>query len=173
MANLAGFNAAAQGEMRTFEAMPAHKSTYMITASEMKPNKAGTGAYLQLTFDNLDGPYKGRKLFIRLNVSNPNKQAEDIANRELGAICKAVGVLTPQDSVELHNKPMIIDVGFKAGKNGNADENYAKSYAPLGGTATAAAMAGAAQAGTGAAPAPAAPATTPATPPATPPWAKK
>ncbi len=33
-----------------------------------------------------------------------------IAQAELSAICRAVGVLTPGDSVELHNLPLVINV---------------------------------------------------------------
>ena len=37
----------------------------------MKATKAGTGQYLQLGFQILDGPHKGRKLWARLNLDNP------------------------------------------------------------------------------------------------------
>lgn len=139
MANLAGFNAAQHGEMRNFDAFAPCKALAMIVASEIKPNSAGTGSYLKLEFNIVDGPdgVKGRKWWNNLNISNANKTAEDIANAELSAICKAVGILTPQDSVELHNKPMVIDFGYtpegndKKGKFQKAS-NFAKGYAPVG-----------------------------------------
>ena len=37
-----------------------------------QPTKNGGGSYLQLTFQVLDGPYKGRLLWARLNLTNSN-----------------------------------------------------------------------------------------------------
>jgi hypothetical protein len=78
--------------------------------SETKATKAGTGSYLKLEIDIVEGPHKGRKLFDNLNLENQNKQAEDIAKATLANICRAVGVLHPKDSSELHMKPMSIMV---------------------------------------------------------------
>lgn len=36
-----------------------------------------------------------------------------IARGELSAVCRAVGVMAPKDSVELHNIPLEINVGLK------------------------------------------------------------
>ena len=67
MANLNGFNAATVEPSQDFEPIPAGKYLAMITESEMKPTKSGGGQYLQLTFQMLDGPYKGRYVWARLN----------------------------------------------------------------------------------------------------------
>lgn len=93
-----------------FSAIPAGKYAAVISDSEMKPNKAGTGQYLQLELEIIDGDYAGRRLWARLNLENPNQDAVRIARSELSAICRAVGVLTPSDSVELHNIPLTITV---------------------------------------------------------------
>ena len=86
-----------------FDAIPAGKYQAVIVDSDMKPNKAGTGEYLQLEFEIIDGEYKGRKVWERLNLANPNAQAVAIARGRLSAICRAVGVMTPRDSI-LHHK---------------------------------------------------------------------
>jgi hypothetical protein len=80
-------------------------------------------------FQILDGPYKGRQLWARLNLDNPNAQALQIAKAELSAVCWAIGVLAPNDSVELHNLPRVIHV--KCRKRGDTDEttNEIKGYA--------------------------------------------
>jgi hypothetical protein len=141
LANLSGFDASKQGEMLNFDAFPAHKALGMMTKSEMKPTKAGTGSYLECEFTLLNGQFKGRKVWSRLNLSNPNKQAEDIAQRELGAICKAVGIITPLDSSELHNKPIMLDIAYEPASKDNKAQNYIKGYTPATGTAGAAAPA--------------------------------
>ncbi len=110
MADLRGFDASQVEPSADFEPIPAGKYPAMITESEMKPNKAGTGAYLQLTFQVLDGPYKNRFLWARLNLDNPNATAVQIARAELSAICRAVGVLAPNDSTDLHSLPLTIHV---------------------------------------------------------------
>lgn len=151
MANLTGFDASKQGEMLNFDAFPAHKALGMMTKSEMKPTKAGTGSYLECEFTLLDGQYKGRKVWARLNLSNPSKQAEDIAQRELGAICKAVGINTPLDSADLHNKPIVLDIGYEPAAPATKDkpatkaQNVIKSYTTATGTAGAAAPSAAPQ----------------------------
>ncbi len=110
MADLRGFDANQVEPSANFEPVPAGKYPAMVTESEMRPNKAGTGAYLQLTFQVLDGPFKNRFLWARLNLDNPNATAVQIARAELSAICRAVGVLAPNDSTDLHNLPLTIHV---------------------------------------------------------------
>jgi hypothetical protein len=134
MADLRGFDANQVEPSSDFEPIPAGKYLAVITESEMKPNKAGTGHYLQLTFQVVDGPYKGRNLWARLNLDNPNATAVQIARAELSAICRAVGVLAPNDSVELHDLPLVIHVKCKkrddTGELTNEIKGYAKKESP-------------------------------------------
>lgn len=113
MADLFGFDASQVEPASSFDPLPAGKYLAAITNSEMKATKAGTGSYLALTFEVLDGPYKGRLVWARLNLQNPNATAVQIAQADLSAICRAVGVLAPKDSVELHNLPLVITVKCK------------------------------------------------------------
>ena len=134
MADLHGFDANQVEPAGDFEPIPAGKYLAVITESEMKPTKAGTGSYLQLTFQVIDGPFKNRLLWARLNLDNANDQARKIAQGELSAICRAVGVLAPNDSVELHNLPLVIHVKCKkrtdTGEIVNEIKGYAKKDAP-------------------------------------------
>lgn len=109
--------------------IPSNKYIAAITASENKPTKAGTGTYLQLEFTVLDGEYKGRKVWSRLNLNNPNSQAVDIARSELSAICRAVGVMQVRDSSQLHNIPLVISVKLKQDASGEI-HNEIKGYSP-------------------------------------------
>lgn len=113
MANLGNFDATKVDPNTSFEPIPAGKYTAVITASEMKPNKAGTGQYLELTFTIIEGEHQNRQLWARLNLEHPNEVAVKIARGQLSAICRAVGVLQPRDSVELHNLPLMITVKCK------------------------------------------------------------
>jgi hypothetical protein len=128
MANLSGFDANQIEPASDFEAIPAGKYTAMITESELKPTKSGAGDYLQLAFEILEGPYKGRIIWSRLNLNNPNATTVQIAQRELSSICRAVGVMTPGDSVELHNLPLEITVKCKKRDDNGEVTNEIRGY---------------------------------------------
>ena len=129
MADLRGFDANQVEPAADFEPVPAGKYPAVITDSEMKANKAGTGQYLQLTFEILEGPCKGRRLWSRLNLDNPNAMAVQIARAELSAVCRAVGVLAPNDSVDLHNLPLVVYVKCRKRDDTGEITNEIKGYA--------------------------------------------
>ena len=110
------------------EPIPAGKYVAVITESELKPTKSGNGQFLELTFGITEGEYKGRKVWARLNLFNPNTTAEKIARGDLSAICRAVNVMMPKDSADLHNLPLEITVRCK--KRADSDEitNEIKGY---------------------------------------------
>ena len=113
MVQLNNFDANAIDPHVGFEPIPSGKYLAIITASDLKPTKAGTGEYLEVAYQLIEGPYQGRKLWSRHNLKHPNAQTVQIAQAELSAICRAVGVLTPKDSAELHNLPLTITVKVK------------------------------------------------------------
>ena len=107
MAQLNGFNANEVEPRNTFDPIPAGKYLAIIQDSEMKPTKSGNGSYLELVFQVIEDEFKGRLLWSRLNLDNPNELTVKIAQGELSAICRAVGVMQPKDSCELHNLPLL------------------------------------------------------------------
>ena len=128
MADLRGFDAQTVEPNDSFDPLPNGDYLCIITASEMKPTKAGDGAYLELEMQVIEGQYQGRKLWDRLNLNNANDTTVKIAKGTLSAICRAVGVLQPKDSCELHDLPMLVKVACK--KRDDTDEltNVVKSY---------------------------------------------
>lgn len=174
--------------------IPAGWYVCAMTASEMKPTNTPGGMYLEAEYTVLDGDYKGRKVFDRLNLQNANPVAVEIAYKQLSAICHATGVIQVANSEQLHNRPLMVKVSMRPagqGKDGNMYEanNEVKGYkgvevqaaaapmAPPPVTPPAAPAAPAWAPPAAAAPAPAAPPawTPPAAPaaaaPAAPPWA--
>jgi hypothetical protein len=116
---------------QNFSALEPGRYEVIVTDSELKDTKAGTGQYLQLTFEVVGNSAKGRKLWTRLNVSNPNKTAEEIAFRELAAICQSTGVAWPlDDSEDLHNIPLMVDVVQERNPVNESIGNKIKGYAP-------------------------------------------
>lgn len=107
---LDGFNAANIEPAAPRGTLPAGKYKCVITASEEKPTRAMTGTKLALTMQVIEGPHQGAYLYDNLNVNNPSATAQEIAQRQLSAICRAVGVYTPKESSDLHNKPLMVTV---------------------------------------------------------------
>ena len=125
--NLSGFNAADVEPNSAFTPLPAGEYQAIISESEMKPTKDAQGKYLQMKLQILNGAYQNRTLIDRLNLVNKNDVAVQIAKGTLSSICRAVNVLTPNDSAELHNKPLTIIVKIKNDQNGNP-QNEVKGY---------------------------------------------
>ena len=122
------FNANEVEPSRELDPIPAGKYVAVIVDSEMKDTRAGTGRYLQLEFEIMDGEYAGRKLWARLNIENPKAEAVRMARADLSAICRAVNVLTPNDSADLHNLPLVIKVHVRKDKNTGEISNEIRGY---------------------------------------------
>jgi len=129
MADLNGFNANEVEPNTSFDPLPAGKYLAAITASEMKATKAGDGSYLEIEFTVLEGQYKERKLWDRLCLNHSNPQTVKIARGNLSALCRAVGVMQPTDSVELHNLPLVITVKVKRREDTGELTNEVRGYA--------------------------------------------
>jgi|SRR5690625_301478 len=132
MGNLSGFNAHEVEPEQAFGPLPAGWYTAMIVDSTMKPTKAGTGEYLELRLDIIDGEHEGRVVFDRLNLNNPNSVAVEIAQRTLSSICHATGVMQPNDSSDLHNIPMQIKLAISPATDRYDASNDVKGYKPAG-----------------------------------------
>ena len=150
------FNAAGVEPMqpRSYGPLPAGDYEMIIVKSDVKPTKAGTGHYLELEMQVIAGEHSGRRHWERLNVDNPNKTAQDIAEAALAALCFAVGVTDMEDTVQLHDIPFVAHVEIDRKE---PDRNKIMGYA----TAGAAKPAAPAPAARPAAPAAAAPARKP------------
>lgn len=132
LGNVFGGKSAAEIEDRSFDPMPDGIYTLVVTGSEVKPTKAGTGEFLSCTMEVVDGQYKGRKLFVKFNLKNANAEAVSIARAELAALCRAVRVPSPRDSSELHDKPFDARLGIQPGKGNYGPQNNVKKYAVRG-----------------------------------------
>lgn len=128
MSDLSGFDANNVEPNEGFEPIPAGEYEAVISASETKPNAKANGEYLKLEFTIVSGQYENRKLWVNLNLKNPSDQAVQIARGELSAICRAVGVMTPRDSADLHDLPMKIKVGLTKRKDNGELTNKISKY---------------------------------------------
>lgn len=137
MAAINGFDANTVEPTKPFIVLPAAKYVAAIVASEAKSNSKGNGSFLALTLQIVEGEHKGRKLFHNLNLNNPNAQAVEISKASLSAICRAIGIMQPKDSMELHNVPLLIDVKCRKRKDNGEMENYIANFLKNDGAAVA------------------------------------
>lgn len=112
----------------SFELIPDNtEATAIIQSTEWKETKDGTGGYLKLKIEIIDGIYKGRLLFDNLNLQNKNEKAVSIAQQTLAKICLAVNKPKVQTSEELLNIPLKVKIGVSK-QDGYEPLNKIKSY---------------------------------------------
>ena len=127
-----------QPRMKEFGLIPSIFYLGHIKKSEVKKTKAGTGLRLNMqvevesseedNFVETESKYRGRLVFIGLNIKNPNAQTVEIAQRELTSICDACGIDELEDSEELHDITFGFKLGIDKGTDGYDDKNEIKKY---------------------------------------------
>lgn len=103
----------------------------MITESDIRETKRGDGRYISLTIEIVDEKCNGRRVWDTLNIENPNPKAVDIAKIRLSKYCLAVGVNTPKDTEDLHDKLFLVKIGTKPDAE-HGDKNVVKDVQPYG-----------------------------------------
>jgi hypothetical protein len=112
-----------------FDPIPAGRYNVVITDSDLCDTKAGDGQYIKLTFKVLEGDFSGRLIWSNLNINNPNEKAVEIAQRELAAICAAVGLpAIEEDTAELHGIPLSGMVKIKPEQGGYPASNTISGF---------------------------------------------
>lgn len=134
MVTIDGFNAN-DYEPQDFDVLPAGEYMACIVDSEMKPTKKGDGQILNLTLQVMEGQYKNRKFWERINYLNPSAKAQKIGRGTLSAICRATGILSPSDTSELHNKPMKVKLKVKNDPQYGQSNEVSKYSSAVGTTA--------------------------------------
>lgn len=132
MADLGGqFNASDVDPLGDFSPIPAGEYRCVAIKSDWKHTKDGQGRYLEFTWQIVDGEHQSRMLFSRLNLENKSQQAVNIARSELSSICRATGCLTPRDTAELHDVPVMVKVALKKREDNGEMTNEVKGYSSV------------------------------------------
>ena len=137
------FNAG-EHEAQSFDLIPAGWYEAVVVKSELVQIKSGRGTMLKLQL-KLQGneKYNGRVVFDQMNINYPdNPVVQDIAERQLAALCHAVHVLNLTDTEQLHGIPVSIKVGIRVSseddkKRGYDDQNVIKGYKTIDGAVAA------------------------------------
>lgn len=118
---------------RSFEPLPPDDYLMQVIESDIKPTKAGDGQQLVLTLEVIDGSYANRRIWDRINIRNPNADAQRIAQRALADLCLAVGIPSLRKTEDLHFKPFTGRITIKPDKTGQYAPQNAVRYRGRGG----------------------------------------
>ena len=100
----------------------------IVKEATLSNTKDGTGKYITINFQILEGEYNGRRVYSEIiNIVNKNPVAEDIARKTLAQIMTAVGLATIADTDDLINAPMDIFVSTKKSDQ-FGDKNQATKF---------------------------------------------
>lgn len=110
-----------------FEALPAGWYQVHVTGAELRPTKAGTGAYIAVRYDVLGPTHQGRVVFGNLNIRNPNPKAEEIGRMDLGSLMRAVGLSQITDTDQLIGNQLQIKLTVRT-QDGYSPTNDVKGY---------------------------------------------
>jgi hypothetical protein len=126
-----GFNASEVKDDR--DGIPAGTYLCVISDTTEKQTKRGDASYAEFTFDVVEGEHKGRKIWDRLNLNNPNPKTVEIAMQQLRRISMAVGKPIIADTSELCDIPLLVTVRY-VDKGGEFGPEARLSFAPAGAT---------------------------------------
>ena len=108
MADLTGafggnaFDPSQVDEPQGFEPLPTDVDFHWeIADAEIKATKSGYGTMLKVRCNVLGPTHVGRVVFANFNIANASRQAEQIAQQQLGAVCRALNITALSDSDEL------------------------------------------------------------------------
>lgn len=125
------FNAEKHEGRMGFSTFPKGKYKMQFVKSELKANKNNKGKHVLLHAKVMEGEAKGRIVFVRLNLVNPNEIAVRIAQDELASICDACGKKAIKDSAELHEIPFWGHVDLVPETDSQPAQNVIKKYESL------------------------------------------
>jgi hypothetical protein len=95
--------------------IPAGHYEAKIVSSQMLATVDGDR--LDLTFEILGGAHDGRTVVKELPLHSRNANKRSQSRAELTRVCRATGVMAPQDSSDLHEIPMMVTIGVNKRRN--------------------------------------------------------
>ncbi len=109
------------------ELLPDGTYSLQLTESDIVATGNGSGNGLKFKAEVTQGDRKGSWVFGFINLSNSNETAQKIGQAEFAALRHATGVLSPQDTDELHYKEFQAVIGTQPARK---DAKTGKEYGP-------------------------------------------
>lgn len=112
--------------------VPAGTYDVEMIESDVVQSKSGRGLLLKCTLKVIAGEHENRRIWTQFNIQHENETAQQIGQRQLSDLCRAVGFgAVPSESVDFHGLPFRVNVVVKTDPNYGA-RNEVKKYMPVG-----------------------------------------
>lgn len=108
---------------KTKTPIPSGKYLAVIVKSAFYPERKKNAKYLEFEYQIIQGPYKNTILKSRHRLEGYNLRDYRAAKIELDMISRAVDVIFPSDSSQLHNRPLCITVDLMNNRNNRNESN--------------------------------------------------
>lgn len=96
-----------------YENLPDGIYALEVIQSEVAATSKRDGTILKLRYSVIEPEeYKGRLIFGNITLENPNAQAQEIGQKQLASLCRAIGLSEIEDSEELHFQRFVAKVGL-------------------------------------------------------------
>jgi len=116
----------------SYDPIPAGWRAVEIEKAEVKPTKKNNGTLLNIQASVITEDHNNRKVFVRINVSNPSVQCTEIGRRELAALADACDIPILDDEDKLLGKQLEMKLVIVKDSNDEPD-NDVKGFRRLGG----------------------------------------
>jgi hypothetical protein len=130
-----GFNSATVEPQvaRSFEPLPNGPYEVEITDADVIELKSGNGTGLKIEYTVVTPEhFSNRKIWQNLNIKHTNEQTEQIAQSQLSALCRAVGIGVLNDTDDLFGKMLRVGVKIRPAKGEYPASNDITGYEALG-----------------------------------------
>lgn len=120
-----GFGTDSVAPQEDYALLPPGKYVVSIDKSEVKQTKRMDGHYLELTMCVLEGKYRNRKLWDRINIDNPSQTCVQIGLSVLAAIGRALQLPKLLEAAQLVSGVLVAHVKVKG------DQNEIRTYSSV------------------------------------------
>lgn len=93
-----------------FSVAPAGRYQVILTKCQIEPTEKGDGEKIVCVAVAQGGNNHGQVIGFNINWVNPSEQAVKIGKGQFSALCFATGVIVPEDTAQLLNKPFMLEV---------------------------------------------------------------
>lgn len=106
--------------------LPAGEYQMEIVESDYRLRKGG--AVLICKAQIVGGEHEGRPYWLTYNLENDDEMLQGRDQLAFEALCRVTGVMSPEDTAELHHEPFTADIGIRPHRDTGEPENFVRKY---------------------------------------------
>lgn len=108
--------------------LPAGEYQMEVVESEYAATADGLGFVLKTKAQVVGGAFDQRPFYLNFMLEHADDTAQEIGQRDFAGLRRATGVLSPNDSEELHWIPFRVEIGAQIRERTGELENVIKQY---------------------------------------------